>query len=133
MGVILTIGTVLIICTIVGGYLWLRPPTAFHLPDARVSYSAGGPDLTVTFLVRDAERRPIEGVRVNSESYSGWAQYEKTDGAGRAVVKPAEVEVTALEVGGRIVQLEPKTRIEKELFLPSCVPGMIVNVELAAK
>ena|SRR5215469_16322216 len=133
--VVLTIGTILIVCTIIGGYFWLRPPTVFDLPDARVSYKRGGADFTVTFLVRDAKGRPMPGVRVASESYSGWTQpYETTDDAGRAIVKPAEDEVIAVEVDGRIVHFKPKTWIEEELFLPNCARGgLIVNAELAAK
>jgi hypothetical protein len=132
--VALTIGAILIVCTLVGGYLWIRPPTVFYFSDARVSYKTGGTDFTVTFLVRDAKGRPMQGVRVASESYSGWTQYETTDDAGRAIVKPAEDEVIAVEVDGRIVHFRPKTRIEEELFLPHCVGGgLIVNVELTAK
>ena len=139
----MTIGSVLIVCTIVGGYLWLRPPTVFDLPDARVSYRTGGEIGTVTFLVRDAKGRPMQGVRVASESYSGWTNpYETTDDTGRAIVKPAEDEVIAVEVDARTVQLMPKMRqhdalvrcIEEELFIPHCArSGLIVNVELVAK
>jgi hypothetical protein len=125
-------GTVLTICTVVvgGGYLWLRPPTVFDLPDARVSYKTGGAGGTVTFLVRDAKGRPIEDVRVNSESYSGWTSKDvRTDDAGRAAIWPGEEEVIAVEVDGRIVRFERKTRIENE-FLPNCSGGLIFEVEL---
>lgn len=130
-GVVLSTGTVLIVCNFVGGYFWLRPPTVFDFPDARVSYRTGGSTRTITFLVRDAKGRPIQGVRVASESFSGWTSYESTDDQGRAILEPAEGEVTAVEVDGRTVRFyhENQTRIEKE-FLPDCDRGLIFNVEL---
>jgi hypothetical protein len=94
-----------------------------------VSYKTGGTALTITFVVRDAKGRPIRGLRVASESHSGWTQYVRTDDEGRAVLEPAEVEVIAVEVDGRTVCFEHETRIKEE-FLPSCAGGLIFNVEL---
>src|SRR4051812_18422815 len=97
----LAVGAILAVCVALWCFWWLSPPTVFDIPGAQVSLDeGGGPSGTVTFIVRDVGGRPLPGIVVASQSYSGWANEEPTtDATGRAVIKPGEAEVIAVKVG----------------------------------
>jgi hypothetical protein len=79
-------------------------------------------------MVRDSTDRPLTGVTVMSESWSGTTEEVTTDAAGMATIRPGESEVLAVFIDDREFRLSWPGIFEH--LAPSCSNGLTFKVTI---
>ncbi len=113
-------------------FWWFCLRAIYFAPGIRVSFSHDATPGTVAFVVHDQHDRPLVGVPVDSESFSGTAGEVLTDQGGHAAITPGESEVVAVYIDHREFHLRPggPLGLLENLFSPICDPGLTFYVTI---
>lgn len=114
--------------------IWLFVPSTYSDGRIRFSVHHAGESGVLTFIVRDLQGRPLQGVTVMSESLSGTTGEFTTDATGVATIRPGESEVLAVYIQEKVFRFQSPESKFPELFAPSCSPfGLIFRVSIRSE
>ena len=102
-------------------------PSRYSADGISFTFRDGGHPGALTFVIRDSHDRPLPGVTVMSESFSGTTKKFITDASGAATIEPGEVEVLAVYIANHEFRLRSRNAI-LEMQGPDCNSGLTFNV-----
>lgn len=112
--------------------LWLSLPVRYGDSKLSLRLVEEGVPSKIIVTVLDMQKRPAPGIKVLSSSRSGTGPAAFTDTTGRAIIDPAEDEVTAIWIDGRGFGFENQLISPLEA-LPSCENGLTIHAHLKSR
>ncbi|MDP1592120.1 MAG: Ig-like domain-containing protein [Prosthecobacter sp.] len=113
--------------------LWLSLPVRYGDSKISLQLQEGGAPGKIIVTVLDMHKKPVPGIKVLSSSHSGTGPAAFTDATGRAIIDPAESEVTSLWVDGRGFDFENRFINLALRQLPLCENGLTIHATFKSR
>jgi hypothetical protein len=118
----------LIVVALLALVAWFVSPNSYSSGDISLKVHRTGIPMTLTFVVRDTNRHPLPGIKVQSESDSGRTPEVATSESGIAMIEPGEFGVRSVFIDGRDISLNRPGIMSH--FVEDCSRGLMFKVTI---